>query len=73
MSEIKLEVGKTYQVREPQEVYRRYREIKILKQVPKDKDGYEFLASDGFTYRENGTLQLNGSQCKYDLVREVTP
>lgn len=73
MSEIKLEVGKTYEVRDPIECWRNNLPTKI-QIIGKAIDAfpYEFKGDDGDVYMPNGWLNQQG-QSIFDLVREVTP
>ena len=62
MSEIKLEVGKTYRNRKGEEV----------KIVGKDREGkFPYTGSDGGWYTERGRFLLYGEVSSRDLIEEV--
>ncbi|MCF0059906.1 hypothetical protein MUK70_11705 [Dyadobacter chenwenxiniae] len=70
MSEIQLEVGKTYEVREPEicDLQGNYFYVKIVSEY----DGI-FTGDDENEYFPNGRFLAFEGECYYDLVKEVTP
>lgn len=73
MEQIKLEVGHQYWVRNPDYVGSVDSRITIVSKLAESSDGFEYIGSDGYSYRENGRFRPDGDDSDFDLVREVTP
>ena len=73
MEQIKLEVGKTYEVRNPGKVKSEgwHTTDEIIEDRGPDYH-FRYKSKSGDCYSENG-LYFRSSQSDYDLVREVTP
>jgi hypothetical protein len=73
MSNIKLEVGKTYEVRDPQKVKSEghHTTDKIVEDRGPDYH-FRYKSENGDVYSENGHY-YRSSQSDFYLVREVTP
>lgn len=72
-SEIKLEVGKTYEVRCVEKA-QKYNWPETARIITEDKNipEYRFMDDDGIYYSIDGLISIDGLNC-FDLVREVTP
>lgn len=70
-SEIKLEVGKTYEVRDPEKA-KKYNWPDVSRIISRDKyrQEFPFMDDDNVYYSENGVISIEGLNC-FDLVREV--
>lgn len=73
-SEIKLEVGKTYRVRD-ESFCGAIREATRIKIVAYDdcRPDKPFRGEDGSHFFPNGILAASGEETVFDLVAEVTP
>lgn len=71
MEQIKLEVGRFYQVRNPERAKHKGRDV-VVKIIGKEQPSYPFRGDNGELYREDGRIYV-GLDSPYDLVREVTP
>jgi hypothetical protein len=74
MEQIKLEVGKTYRVRD-ESFCGAIREATRIKIVAYDEWNKEkpFRGEDGCHFWPNGVLSASGEETVFDLVREVQP
>lgn len=71
-SEIKLDVGKKYHVRDPSEC-KRLGQSPIVKILSRDKSpAVTYKGDDGYHYFPDGWLNQY-QESPFDLVREVTP
>ena len=71
MEGLKLEVGKTYEVRKPYEVKAITKQNTIIKITEVICDGV-YMGDNGYAYNSDGTT-YSDYHPRFDLVKEMTP